>query len=186
MEDRWQPERTNGSSEGFVFCVEGRKSRGGITAGYKTGVINTCSKSSSAFSPASRDPPGHRGGGRSVGVFFCGDESIPASLRVSPDKAGSRVISRPAAPPLSPLSFLPFQPPFPVVQVSKTMCQEISDLREGQLLALCRQPGVGAVIYLLFGAASVEVSMENTPWRAICQHRRARVGEERGGWERGI
>lgn len=41
------------------------------------------------------------------------------------------------------------------------MCQEISDLREGQLLALCRQPGVGAVIYLLFGAASVEVSMEN-------------------------
>lgn len=43
------------------------------------------------------------------------------------------------------------------------MCQEISDLQEGQLLALCRQPGVGAVIYLLFGAASVEVSMENAP-----------------------
>lgn len=65
-----------------------------------------------------------------------------------------------------------------MAQVSKTMCQEISDLREGQLLALCRQPGVGAVIYLLFGAVSVEVSMENAPWRAICQHCRARVGEE--------
>ncbi|XP_062363317.1 collagen alpha-1(I) chain-like [Cinclus cinclus] len=38
------------------------------------------------------------------------------------------------------------------------MCQEISDLREGQLLALCWQPGVGAVIYLFFGAASVEAA----------------------------
>lgn len=43
------------------------------------------------------------------------------------------------------------------------MCQEISDLRKGELLALCRQPGVGAVICLLRGAASAEVSMENTP-----------------------
>lgn len=56
MEDRWQLERTNGSSEGFVFSVEG-KTQEGITAGYKMGAINTCSISSFALRPASRDPP---------------------------------------------------------------------------------------------------------------------------------
>lgn len=62
------------------------------------------------------------------------------------------------------------------------MCQEISDLREGQLLALCRQPGVGAVIYLLYGAASVEVSMENTPGEqsaGAAEHTRASSWERR-------
>lgn len=57
MEDRWQLERTNGSSEGFVFSVEG-KTQEGITAGYKMGAINTCSVSSFALSPASQDPHG--------------------------------------------------------------------------------------------------------------------------------
>lgn len=61
------------------------------------------------------------------------------------------------------------------------MCQEISDLHEGQLLALCQQPGVGAVIYLLFGAASAEVSMENTPGEqsaGAAEHRQEELGEE--------
>lgn len=57
MEDRWQLERTNGSSEGFVFSVEG-KTQEGITAGYKMGAINTCRVSSVALSPASRGPHG--------------------------------------------------------------------------------------------------------------------------------
>lgn len=43
MEDRWQPERTNGSSEGLVFGVEGQTQEG-ITAGYKMGAINTCKR----------------------------------------------------------------------------------------------------------------------------------------------
>lgn len=62
------------------------------------------------------------------------------------------------------------------------MCQEISDLHEGQSLALCRQPGVRALIDLLFGAASIEVSMENTPGEqsaGAAEQRRARSWERR-------
>lgn len=70
MEDRWQLERTNGSSEGFVFSVEG-KTQERITAGYKMGAINTCSNSGFALSPVSRDSPGNHGEGRSV--VFSGD-----------------------------------------------------------------------------------------------------------------
>jgi len=55
MEDRWQLERTNRSSEGFVFGAEG-KTQEGITAGCKMGAINTCGVSSAALSPASRGP----------------------------------------------------------------------------------------------------------------------------------
>lgn len=54
MEDRWQLKRTNGSSEGFVFSVEG-KTRERITAGFKMGAINTCSVFSFALSSDSRD-----------------------------------------------------------------------------------------------------------------------------------
>lgn len=56
MEDRWQLERTNGSSGGFVFSVEG-KTQGGIAAGNKVGAVHTCGSSSLARSPVSRDPP---------------------------------------------------------------------------------------------------------------------------------
>lgn len=68
MEDRWQLERTNGSSEGFVFSMEG-KTQEGITAGYKMGAINTCSISSFALSPASRDPHGAPKAGADTGPF---------------------------------------------------------------------------------------------------------------------
>lgn len=151
MEDRWQLERTNGSSEGFVFSVEG-KTQEGITAGYKMGAINTCSVSSPVRGCSGRSGRGQPRPPRSPGVgFFCGDELIPASRRVYPDKAGRGFIS----PAIVPTIFSSLSASLPVAQVSKPVCQEISDLREGQLLALCRQPGVGAVIYLLFGAASV-------------------------------
>lgn len=68
MEDRWQLERTNRSSEGFVFSVEG-KTQEGITAGYKMGAINTCSVSSFALRPASRDPHGAPTAGADTGPF---------------------------------------------------------------------------------------------------------------------
>lgn len=42
MEDRWQLERTNGSSEEFVFSMEG-KTQEGTTAVCKMGTIYTCS-----------------------------------------------------------------------------------------------------------------------------------------------
>lgn len=62
MEDRWQLERTNGSSEGFVFSVEG-KTQEGITAGYKMGAINTCSNSSFALSKVGTLPGTTAGAG---------------------------------------------------------------------------------------------------------------------------
>ena len=68
-----------------------------------------------------------------------------------------------------------------MAQVSKTVCQEISDLREGQLLALCWRPDVGAVIYFLSGAASVEVSVENAPGERSAG---AAEGARGWGWER--
>lgn len=42
MEDRWQLERTNGSSEEFVFSMEG-ETREGTSAAYRMGTIYTCS-----------------------------------------------------------------------------------------------------------------------------------------------
>lgn len=52
-----------------LFSAWRGKTQEGITAGYKMGAGNTCSSSSFAFSPVSRDPPGHHGGGSSVGFF---------------------------------------------------------------------------------------------------------------------
>lgn len=69
MEDRWQLERTNGSSEGFVFSVEGKTQEGITAAGYKMGAINTCSISSFALSPRQGQTPAPLRC-RSVGFFL--------------------------------------------------------------------------------------------------------------------
>lgn len=62
------------------------------------------------------------------------------------------------------------------------MCQEISDLREGQLLALCRQPGVG----LLFTCYLV-LPVLRYPWKARPGEQSASTAELLGArsWEAG-
>lgn len=76
---------------------------------------------------------------------------MPTPLGVSPDKAGSRVINQPAAPPLSPLSFLPFQPPCPWPRSQRPCVKRLVTCGKGNCLLCAGSPASG----LLFTCYSV-------------------------------
>lgn len=63
MEDRWQLEGTNGSSEEFVFSMEG-ETQEGTSAAYRMGTIYTCSVRALRLARRAGSSPGTQGRGR--------------------------------------------------------------------------------------------------------------------------
>lgn len=173
MEDRWQPERTNGSSEGFVFSVQGENTAGELLLAIKWGLLIPAAPPARCVGtiPGTAEEEG------AWGIFFfflsfCGDELMPAPLGVSPDKAGSRVISQPAAPPLSPLFFLPFQPPCPWPRSQRPCVKRLVTCGKGNCLLCAGSPASG----LLFTCYLVLPPLRY-PWKTRPGERPASAAE---------